>query len=281
MNYRHDYHAGNFADIFKHIVLTLLLTELKKKEAPFFYLDLHGGKALYDLTAKAPQNTQEYLTGIGKIWESKQNAPSEIAPFIQSIDLLNPSTLRYYPGSSVIAHNQLRDSDRMWVNDLNSVVYQNLNDHFKNIRNVTVSNEDAYTALIRLVPPKEKRGIVLIDPPFEQPDEMQLMIRQLKKAYQRWATGCYTLWFPIKSQPIVHALYRKAIATEIKKILAVEFYLYPHDVSQRLSGCGMLIINPPWQIDMKLKKILKDLLKRLGAGQKGEFKVFWLTNENN
>jgi 23S rRNA (adenine2030-N6)-methyltransferase len=279
MNYRHIYHAGNFADVFKHAVLALLLKALQKKEAPFCYLDTHAGIGRYDLHHEAAQKTGEYRTGIARLWNNV-NAPAAVADYLAAVATLNAgSHLRYYPGSPRIARFLLRPQDRMVLLEKHPEEAEMLRREFAGDRQVAVHEQDGYTGLKGFLPPVEKRGLVLIDPPYEEKAEFDQVVAGIKTAHERWSGGALAIWYPIKDQPTVERFHRRLLATGIRKILLIELAIYPLDNAFRLNGCGMTVINPPWHLDALLKALLPELLAILRLDHPGRTRVDWLVPE--
>ena len=278
MNYRHIFHAGNFADVFKHVVLSLLLKSLHWKETPFFYLDTHAGAGRYDLSSAAAQKTGEYRDGIKRLWNA-QPIP-ELADYLAAVRALNDSdNLRYYPGSPRIARFFLRPPDRAVLLELQSEECSLLQVEFAEDRQVIVRGQDGYNGLKAFLPPSARRGLVLIDPPYESDQEFERVIDGLRIAHARWDSGMYALWYPIKSRPLVERFHRMLVATGIRKILLAEISPYPEDSAFRLNGCGMALINPPWKLDETLDSALPVLLERLRQHPAGHSTVTWLTPE--
>ncbi len=278
MNYRHAFHAGNFADVFKHVLLSLLLKSLSRKDSPFFYLDTHAGAGRYDLNGVAAQKTGEYRDGIKRLWND-QSLP-EVAGYLAAVRALNDGdTLRYYPGSPRIARFFLRPQDRAVLLELRPEECTQLKAEFAGDRQVIVQGQDGYTGLKAFLPPKERRGLVLIDPPYESDKEFEQVIDGLRMAHARWDSGMYALWYPIKSRPLVERFHRMLVATNIRKILLAEFSPYPEDTAFRLNGCGMVVINPPWKLDETLRSLLPDLMNVLQRQPVGRAEISWLVPE--
>lgn len=278
MNYRHAYHAGNFADVTKHVVLTLLLKSLHKKTTPFFYLDTHAGAGRYDLASEAAQKTSEYHAGIQLLWDTV--TPPELAEFLAVVRAQNPTgSLRYYPGSPAIAQHFLRQQDRMVLLERRADECAQLQSTFAGYRQVTVRAHDGYSGLKAFLPPKERRGLVLIDPPYESDNEYEQVVAGLRDAHERWASGIYIIWYPIKNRPPVARLHRAVIATGIRKILLLELCPYPDDTVLRLNGCGMIVVNPPWMLEAALQALLPKLLELLRAHSAGRSRLAWLVPE--
>lgn len=276
MNYRHIYHAGSFADVFKHIVLIALIRALSRKEKPFCYLDTHAGVARYDLFALEAKKTQEAQNGIFKL-PLEKNLPQLAAEYVQIITAFNQenSQLQFYPGSPRIVRPLLRSADRMILTELHPRDFDKLKQEFLRDRQVLVQQQDAYQALKAFLPPKERRGLVLIDPPFEKMDEFKQIIAGLKNALERWATGVYAIWYPLKDKIEIEKFYR-SLKNLNKNTLIAELNIYPKDVMMGLPGCGMAIINPPYQLDVTLKEVMPWLWSVLAIDKSGGHELYWL-----
>lgn len=276
MNYRHLFHAGNFADVFKHVVLTLLLRSLQRKDSPFCYFDTHAGAGRYDLASPAAQRNGEFRNGIGRLWDMKSN-PGGLADYLAAVHALNPDgRLRFYPGSPLIARQLLRDRDRMVLCERHPEEYAHLKAEFAGDRRVAVHERDGYEAMNALLPPKERRGLVLLDPPYEQVDEFEQIVSGLDAAGRRWSTGIYGVWYPIKDRAAVTRFHTGLRATRWRKVLNAELTLFPEDTDLRLNGCGLAVINPPWGFDGALEGLLPELRQRLAGGVPARDSVAWL-----
>jgi 23S rRNA (adenine2030-N6)-methyltransferase len=259
MNYRHAFHAGNFADVFKHLVLIALIEHLTRKEKPLCYLDIHAGRGRYDLQSKEAQNTQEYQEGIVAWMDT--HAKVKLPLFQHYLDIVKQAGFpRYYPGSPCIARACLRPNDRLILLELHPEEYQSLRTLFRQDPQTKVYCQDAYAGLKAFLPPKERRALIFIDPPYEKPDEWQSILMGLKMATQKFATGVYAIWYPITStnQKTLSA-FLKSIHDQYEKVLISEYMKYPKDSPLGLIGCGMCIINPPWQLEGCLDEISKVL----------------------
>ncbi|MTJ81156.1 MAG: 23S rRNA (adenine(2030)-N(6))-methyltransferase RlmJ [Telmatospirillum sp.] len=274
MNYRHAYHAGNFADVVKHIALSLVLTHLRRKDTPFCVIDTHAGIGLYDLAGVEAGKTGEYQEGIVRLLATT-GLPEGLAPYLAAVRAANPGwpDLRHYPGSPMIARESLRPGDRLALVELHPEDVISLRRLFGHDRQVGVHEGDAYQALKALLPPKERRGLVLIDPPFEVKDEFQRIARGLTQALKRWERGIYGIWYPIKDPAPVERFLSEVAAFGLP-CLTAEFYRQPPDNPERLNGCGLLVVNPPWKLDEDLALLLPDLSRRLDAT--GPAGVRWL-----
>jgi len=263
MNYRHLYHAGNFADVFKHVVLTALLQAMQRKPKPFCYIETHAGAGKYALNSTTAHKTQEFEQGIKRLWHLT-DIPELVTDYLEIVKKFNPSNqLRTYPGSPCLARQLLRPEDRMVLCELQSDVYAQLRQEFSRTKQARVYLEDGYGILKAILPPLERRGVVLIDPSFEQANEFTNLVRQVHAACQRWETGVYVLWYPIKSQRILQKFHRDLVATGLKDLLTIQLYVYPKDVELRLNGAGVVIIHPPYQLDNAISQVLPWLCEKL------------------
>lgn len=278
MNYRHVFHAGNFADVFKHIVLSLLLKSLQRKDKAFFYLDTHAGAGRYELSSEAAQKTGEYRDGIKRLWEA---APlPEMEDYLAAVHALNHANhLRYYPGSPRIARFFLRPQDRAVLLELQPDEFRHLQTEFESDPQVSVRQQDGYAGLRAFLPPRERRGLVMIDPPYESDDEYDRVVEGLRLAHERWDSGLYALWYPIKQRPLVDKFHRECRATGIRKMLIAEISPYAEDSAFRLNGCGMLLVNPPWKLRETLQNLLPGLLEKLRRHPGGQVRLEWLAPE--
>lgn len=262
MNYRHAYHAGNFADVSKHIILTLIIEHQKKKEAGFRIIDTHAGIGLYDLRGEESAKTNEWTLGIGRLFDKNVSFQNEVLlePYMQVVKEQNPKgKLQFYPGSPLLSRRLLRPQDRLIANELHPEDYTNLAKLFLKDQQVKVLNLDGWIALKSLLPPKEKRGIVLIDPPFEKSGEFDRIVDGIKEAYRRFATGTFILWYPIKDLKAIEEFYAKISTLKVKNILIAEIYMKPVQKDEQLKGCGHLIINPPFTLASQLHRFLPEL----------------------
>lgn len=273
MNYRHSYHAGNFADVFKHIVLIALIKSQLHKETGFCYIDTHAGIGLYDLLSDEAQKSKEFETGISKIYLQKETPPL-IQEYIKCIQTFNPkSTIRLYPGSPLIVREFLRPQDHMILSELHPEDYLILKSHCARHKQIAVHQLDAYQSLKAFLPPKERRGVVLVDPPYEKPDEFSRLVYSLSQAVSRWETGIYAVWYPLTTQsPIIH--FHRSLKEKIKRpLLITELSIYSEKSIVGLKGCGMVIINPPWKLDQQLEETLPWLWERLSHEGQGQYRL--------
>lgn len=281
MNYLHAFHAGNFADVFKHVVLTGLLEVLKTKPSPFSYLETHAGAGCYDLRVEHAERTQEYQAGIMRLLDCTAQS-SFLGTYLNLIRSLNPTSatlhdITLYPGSPLLASKLLRDTDRAQLCELQSDEAAKLKMLFSGDSRVQVHTRDGYSALKALLPPKPPRGLVLIDPPFEaQEEEFRIIESALEIAHARWPTGIYVIWYPIKLRQTIKPFHRWLKFSGLKKILIAELLVHPDNSGLRLNGCGMAIANAPYQFDRMLAPILSTLTQHLAQSRFGQHKLEWL-----
>lgn len=282
MNYRHAYHAGNFADVLKHAVLAAILTYLKDKETAFRVIDSHAGIGLYDLAGTEAGKTGEWRDGIARVLDGTPPAAAAamLAPYLDVVRDLNPDgELARYPGSPEIARRLLRKQDRLTLVELHPEDHAVLAARYEGDHQVKVIELDAWLALKSFVPPKEKRGLVLIDPAFEDTHEYVNLASALFKAQRRWANGIYAAWYPIKGQNQIRQFYQMMVDTGIRRILRVEMQVGRAAADAPMKACGLLIINPPWTLEKGLKATLPWLTQTLSQGTGARHLVDWLVPE--
>jgi 23S rRNA (adenine2030-N6)-methyltransferase len=282
MNYRHAYHAGNFADVVKHATLALLIDHLKTKDAPFCVIDTHAGIGRYDLSSMEAQRTGEFRAGVLPLLSADPaSLPPETEPYLRVVRGMNKgdAALRWYPGSPRLALDLLRPQDRLVLLELHPEDAQTLAGLFAGDKRVKVHNADGYVALKAFLPPKERRGLVLVDPPFERKDEFERLARGLRHAHRRWAGGHYVLWYPIKGRRPVAEFHDALKASGIARILIAEFLLRPTSDPDRLNGCGLVLVNPPWRMESTLSALLPQLSKLMASERGAGASVEWLVPE--
>jgi len=257
MNYKHAFHAGNFADVFKHIVLVSIIQALKKKDTAFCFLDTHAGFGRYDLFSDEAQATKEFKNGIAKLLTAGKppGAINDYLDCVRNINASSKSVLRIYPGSPTLARFFLRPIDHMILSEIDPDAYASLRNLFKWDEQVSIHFKDSYQGLKAFIPPEERRGVVLIDPPYEKDNELAKMASLLKDASSKWETGIYTLWFPIKNKKATEQFYKELSKLKRPYIIS-ELCIYPDDVDGRLNGCGMVVVNPPWKLENELNTII-------------------------
>lgn len=277
MNYRHAFHAGNFADVFKHAILARLLKALQVKDKGFAYIETHAGPGRYDLTAPEPRKTGEYRDGIGRLWDSPLPGLDDYLAAVRAVN--RGERLRFYPGSPHVARFLLRPQDRMRVCEQVPADCARLRAEFGGDAQVSVRCGDGYAALASWLPPRERRGLVLIDPPYERPEEWERVYDALLLGAKRWAPGVYAVWYPIKTGAPVERFLRRMTSSGIRKILLAEIMVAPLDSPFRLNGCAMLVVNPPWRADAELRALVERLENPLKQGTAGHARVRWLVPE--
>jgi 23S rRNA (adenine2030-N6)-methyltransferase len=284
MNYRHAFHAGNFADVLKHATLALILERLAAKPAPFLYLDTHAGRARYDLDGDEATRTGEARDGIGRLLAEAHPAPA-LKPYLDIVRALNAPgdpALRY-PGSPWIARKMTRPQDRLLLCELHPEDAIELRRANAGDRRVEVRRADGWVALKSDLPPPERRGLVLIDPPFEAKDEYARLARGLRHAHRRFATGVLVAWYPIKTRAPVEAFQAEMVAAGLRRLLVAELLVRapapPETESPRLAGCGLLIVNPPWTLTGSLAGLMPTLARLLGQGPGAAWRLETLVGE--
>lgn len=279
LSYRHSFHAGNHADVLKHLVLTLILQALKQKEKGFFYLDTHAGTGRYSLLSAESEKTGEFLEGIACLWD-RNDLPEEIKGYVDEIRKINRgSRLKFYAGSPLLAVNQLRPQDRALLTELHPSDYPLLRQEFAKMENVTTKRDNGFQQLKAALPPKERRGLVLIDPPYELKEDYDLVVRGIEEGYKRFATGTYAIWYPVVLRQHVKRIVRGLEATGIRKILQIELAVRPDSDQRGMTASGMIVINPPWQLEAQMKKVLPYLTEVLVPEGTGSWSVSWITPE--
>jgi 23S rRNA (adenine2030-N6)-methyltransferase len=283
MNYRHIFHAGNRCDVVKHSVLTLVLKHFHAKEKGFALLDTHAGTGLYDLKDERALKTGEAAEGIKRFLTSEPlpmlKAFYEILYKLNPVwDKKNAEEFRVYPGSPLLAFHLLRPQDRLIACELHPEDAETLRLHSPADNRLQIHYRDGYEAMGAFLPPPEKRGIVLIDPPYEEGDEFAHVVKCVKEIYKRWATGTYIIWYPIKDRPAIWNFHEALSTASIPKILCAEFIYENETRRDQLNGSGMIIINPPWKLDEELKELFPLLHKAMQSPHNGT-SIKWLSPE--
>ena len=282
MNYRHAFHAGNFADVVKHAVLVALLDALKQKDAPYSYFETHAGAGRYDLRGSEAQRTGEHRDGVSRLLAAPR-LPVALEPYVGFVRALNPGGtadgLSVYPGSPLIAATLSRADDRLVLCELQEAEAAELKLLFQGDGRVSIHRRDGYEALKALMPPTPKRGVVLVDPPFEaQEREFKTVAGALKVAFPRWRNGVYAVWYPIKLRQHVAPFHRFLRECGMPKVLVAELLVQPDNSALRLNGCGLAIVNAPYRIDETIRGLL-DALVPILARAGGSSRVEWLVRD--
>ncbi|MBX3508345.1 MAG: 23S rRNA (adenine(2030)-N(6))-methyltransferase RlmJ [Parvibaculum sp.] len=244
MNYRHAYHAGNFADVMKHALLTLVIGHMKKKDKPFFLLDTHAGTGMTELGGEEAQKTGEYLQGIARLLDTPVPHPA-LTAYLDAVRKLGGTPLTRYPGSPALMAHLARAEDRLAFCELHPEDAARLRANFRRDARVKSHEMDGYTALKAMLPPKERRGVILIDPPFEQRDEYARLAEALAEAHRRFATGTYLIWYPLKDPAVSGEFLERLAAGGPPRTLALEVQVMATD-PMRMTGSGMILVNPPF-----------------------------------
>src|SRR4249919_1864736 len=278
MNYRHAFHAGNFADVLKHAVLVRILLHLRAKPAAFRVIDTHAGAGRYDLGGPEATRSLEWREGIERLVAAPLGEPARLllAPYLDAIAAFNnPGSLTCYPGSPAF----LRAQDRLLACELEPNAAAALARYLAGDRRSKALAIDGWTALHAYVPPKERRGLVLVDPSFEDAGDFARLGEALEAAQRKWAGGTYLLWYPVKERAGPDALARRLRRSGIAKILRVELSLGGTRADNRLGACGLIVVNPPWTLADELATLLPELAAILSGGSAGTHRVDWLASE--
>ncbi|AYA41923.1 23S rRNA (adenine(2030)-N(6))-methyltransferase RlmJ [Xenorhabdus nematophila] len=279
LSYRHSFHAGNHADVLKHTVQSLIIESFKIKEKPFLYLDTHAGAGRHQLSGEYAERTGEYLEGIARIWQ-RDDIPEALAAYMKVVKALNQNgSLRYYPGSPLIARHLLREYDELILSELHPSDFPLLRTEFSRDRRARVLREDGFQQLKSKLPPKSRRGFVLIDPSYELKSDYQNVIRGLLEGYKRFATGTYALWYPVVLRQQVKRMVKELEATGIRKILQIELGVRPDSDQRGMTASGMIVINPPWKLEQQMKAVLPWLHQVLVPEGTGHTLVEWIVPE--
>lgn len=281
MNYRHAYHAGNFADVLKHAVLCRVLVHLREKPAAFRAIDTHAGAGRYDLAGLEAGKTGEWRDGIGRLpgADLASKPRSLLAPYLDAVAALNPGrSLTSYPGSPALTQALLRPQDRLIACELEPQQAAALAHNLRGDPRAKAVAIDGWTALGAYLPPRERRGLVLIDPPFEQPGEFTRLVQQLAAAHRKWTTGIYLMWYPVKDLSEAASFARKLARLGIGKMLRVELIVENAGHAEGLRGSGLIVVNPPWTLQGELQVLLPALAQTLSRGA-ADTKLDWLSGE--
>jgi 23S rRNA (adenine2030-N6)-methyltransferase len=261
MNYRHAYHAGNFADVIKHIVLVLCLDYLQKKEGGLCLIDAHGGAGFYPLDSAEAEKTGEWQRGIGRLAQAS-GAPPDLRLYL---DLIEADTAaQRYPGSPLLLARRLRGQDRLLASDLHGPAFETLQAVLSPYNAALAMHADGYECIRAHIPPKERRGLVLIDPPFELKEEFQTLARQMREWKKRWATGVYIVWYPIKAHLPVAELKAAAQALSLPRTWCLEALILPRVQPETLNGCGLIVFNIPYAVPERIEALFPFLNHAMG-----------------
>jgi len=269
LSYRHAFHAGNFADVLKHSVLTLVLEYMTRKDKGFYYIDSHSGAGMYQLTDEYAQKTGEYKDGIAKLIEN-DDLPEALQPYIDLVKILNEDAIddngeiTLYPGSPGIARQFTRRQDSAHLFELHPADIEHLKTYSQRWNKSHVKQSDGYQGVLSLVPPPNRRGVVLIDPPYELKEDYIKAVRTIVNAYKKFATGTYILWYPVVKRELVEQMENAFKKSDVRNVLQVEYCQKADTQEYGMTGTGLFIVNPPWQLTQQLEEILPYLIEKLG-----------------
>ena len=269
LSYRHAFHAGNFADVLKHSVLTLVLEYMTRKDKGFYYIDSHSGAGMYQLADEYAQKTGEYKDGIAKLIEN-DDLPEAIQPYIDLVKILNENSIddngeiTLYPGSPGIARQFTRRQDSVHLFELHPTDIEHLKEYSQRWNKSHVKQSDGYQGVLGLVPPPNRRGVVLIDPPYELKEDYIKAVRTIVNAYKKFATGTYILWYPVVKRELVEQMQSAFTKSDVRNVLQVEYCQKTDTQEYGMTGTGLFIVNPPWQLTKQLEEILPYLIEKLG-----------------
>jgi 23S rRNA (adenine2030-N6)-methyltransferase len=278
MNYKHVFHAGNFADVAKHVGLLWCLQALKRKEAAFFALDTHAGRGFYDMQAPEAQKSGEAERGIQRLIE-RSIGESRLEGYFKALRARRGKRLPRYPGSPALIAGALRGQDRAIFVELVPAEARAAARQIESLGSIRTEIDDGYAALKALLPPRERRGLVLIDPPYESMDELKTMLHAFADAYRRWPSGIYLLWYPIRSAAQRGSVHARFEALKIPKILYADLAIHPDDAGVGLAGSGLIVVNPPYGADEYLLAAYEAIRSAIAAPGAGYVEVARLTPE--
>ena len=267
LSYRHAFHAGNFADVLKHAVLTNVLEYMTRKDKGYTYIDSHSGAGMYQLTEEYAQKTGEYKQGIAKLINN-DDIPEALEEYIALIQSFNQAEeLKLYPGSPAVAKEFSRRQDSAHLFELHSTEINYLTEFCQRWSKAHVKQSDGYQGILSLLPPPSRRGVVLIDPPYELKEDYAKAVKTIISAYKKFATGTYILWYPVVKRELIDKMREQFIASDVKNVLQVEFCMQKDTDAYGMTGTGLYIVNPPWQLTQQLEAIMPYLKDKLGDSQ--------------
>jgi 23S rRNA (adenine2030-N6)-methyltransferase len=279
LSYRHGFHAGNFADVLKHTVLVHVLEHMKLKDKPVRIIDTHAGAGVYKLNSTQAQKNREFDKGIGRLWPLTQ-VPAAVQQYLENVRECNEKRqLQLYPGSPLLMQKLMRAQDRLFLHELHPSDFQFLRDCMRDIKNVKVINDDGFAGLQALLPPPDKRALVLIDPSYEVKSDYQHVIKQVIQAHKRFATGTFAIWYPVVLRQRINEMETALQKSGIKNIQLIELGLQPDNPEHGMTSSGMIVINPPWTLWSAMEEALPWLVDQLGENDLGFYRLEQLVPE--
>jgi len=279
LSYRHGFHAGNFADVLKHTVLVHTLEYMTQKDKPLRIIDTHAGAGVYKLNGPQAQKNREFDNGISHLWSSEQT-PSAIARLVDLVRTVNGGEkLQLYPGSPLIAQTLMRPIDRLFLHELHPADFQFLRDCMRDDKRIKVEHEDGFAGLQALLPPPDRRALVLLDPSYEVKSDYQLLIKQLLQAHKRFSTGTFAIWYPVVLRQRVDEMELALKKSGIKNIQLMEFGLQADHPEHGMTSSGMIVINPPWTLWGAMEETLPWLVDNLTENGSGFYRLEQLVAE--
>lgn len=276
LSYRHSFHSGNHADVLKHAVQSLILQSLKVKDKAFVYIDTHAGAGCYDLQSKEMDKTGEYLEGIKRLWDA--DVPATMQAYVATLKNLNADgELRHYPGSPLLAKELCRPQDRLLLSELHPADFELLQALSAKDRRVQAYKVDGFAQLKGALPPFERRGMVLIDPPYELDHEYADVVNAVVDGIKRWATGTFAIWYPVVHSDDVDFLQRKLTNAGLPGTLQIELNVLKENNRFGMTGSGMIVVNPPWLLEQQMSELLPWLVDKLRQSPEASFKLRWLS----
>ena len=279
LSYRHSYHAGNFADVLKHSVLIHILEHLKKKQKPFSYVDTHAGAGNYSLQSEQAEKTQEYLQGIAKLWQLS-HLPPVLDAYVKVIKAFNTQNkLTLYPGSPMIARHLMRQQDRMFLYELHNNEIEILRESVNKDKRVQIAHEDGFKRGVAIMPPQQRRGLVLLDPSYEIKSDYGQVFETIMQLYKRFATGTIALWYPVVERQRINELEQKITASSLQNVQLFELAQLNDSQQPGMSASGMIVVNSPWTLKAEMQLALPILADQLGIGGQGSYRIKQLKDE--
>lgn len=279
LSYRHSFHAGNFADVLKHIILVQILRHLTLKDKPLCVIDTHAGAGGYSLGTEQAQKTREFTTGIGKLWP-RADLPETAAQYVNLVKAFNGSgELSAYPGSPWFAQRLLRQGDRLFLHELHGNEFALLKENFKQAKRTRIFNNNGFEACVAQMPPQERRGLVLMDPSYEIKHDYRQVAETLVQAHRRFETGVYAIWYPVVERYRIQTMENAVRASGIKKVTLFELGMRPDAAEGGMTGSGMLVVNPPWNLAVQMQSTLPYLASVLAEGNTGTYRIEALAGE--